>query len=64
MEGGLYKNKDQIYPGQDIILTCNTTANNTIKWTKNKIEINMSDRYTINQNVLTVKNTTPEDSGK
>ncbi|KAG7322861.1 hypothetical protein KOW79_014207 [Hemibagrus wyckioides] len=61
---GLYKNKDQIYPGQDIILTCNTSAKNTIKWTKNRIEINMSDRYIINQNVLTVKNTTPEDSGQ
>lgn len=46
-----------------MILTCNTTTNNNINWTKNGIELKESDRYTIDQNVLTVKNTTPEDSG-
>lgn len=61
---GLYKSKDQIYPGQDFTLTCNTTLNNTIKWTRNGIELQTSDRYIIEKNVLTVKNSSPADSGK
>lgn len=61
---GLYKSNDQIYPGQNLTLICNTTANNNIKWTRNGIELKESDRYIIHQTVLIVKNTTPDDSGK
>lgn len=64
MADGLYESKDQIYPGQNLTLTCNTTVNNAIKWTMNGNELKNSDRHLIKQNVLIVKNATPEDSGK
>ncbi|KAF4082592.1 hypothetical protein AMELA_G00153310, partial [Ameiurus melas] len=61
---GLYNSNDQIYPGQNLTLTCNTTVNNTITWTRNGIELKESARYKIYQTVLIVKNTTPDDSGQ
>lgn len=61
---GLYKSKDQIYPGQNLTLTCKTPVNNTVMWTRNGIVIKESDRYIIDQTVLIVKNITPDDSGK
>lgn len=64
MADRLYTSTDQIYPGQNLTLTCNTTVNNTIKWTRNGIEVKKSDAYIIEQNLLIVKNITPEDSGK
>ncbi|XP_053372040.1 adhesion G protein-coupled receptor F5-like [Clarias gariepinus] len=61
---GLYKSSDQIYPGQNLKLTCNITVNNSIQWMWNGIELQGSDRYEIVQTVLTIKNITPDDSGQ
>ncbi|TSM12543.1 Adhesion G protein-coupled receptor F5 [Bagarius yarrelli] len=62
VKDGLYRNSTQIYPENDLILTCKT-ANDSITWTKDGKEIVASDKYIINKTSLIVKNTTPTDTG-
>ncbi|XP_053097536.1 adhesion G protein-coupled receptor F5 [Pangasianodon hypophthalmus] len=63
VKDGLYESTDQIYPENDVTLTCNTTVNDNITWTKDGKELAASDKYLINKTALVVKNTAPSDSG-
>lgn len=64
VKDGLYGSMDQIYPQNDLTLTCNTSESGNIIWTKDGNELVPSDRYSIEKTALVVKKTTPDDSGK
>lgn len=63
VKDGLYENKSQIYPQNDLPLSCKT-ANGTIIWFKDGNKLEPSNKYIINKTSLVVKNTTPDDTGK
>ncbi|GAA6079399.1 mucin-2-like [Tachysurus ichikawai] len=62
VKDGLYENKSQIYPQNDLPLSCKT-ANGTIIWFKDGNKLEPSNKYIINKTSLVVKNTTPDDTG-
>ncbi|KAG7322860.1 hypothetical protein KOW79_014206 [Hemibagrus wyckioides] len=65
VKDGLYESKSQVYPQNDLSLTCKTT-NDSIIWIKDGNELEASNKYIIdktNKTTLVVKNTTPNDSG-
>ncbi|XP_053097462.1 adhesion G protein-coupled receptor F5-like [Pangasianodon hypophthalmus] len=64
VKDGLYNSGDNIYPGINLILTCNPPVNNGIYWTKNGNKLQPSDKYVIDNTNLTVKSVTPDDSGQ
>lgn len=66
VKDGLYESKSQVYPQNDLSLTCKTT-NNSIIWIKDRNKLEASNKYIIdqtNKTTLIVKNITPTDSGK
>lgn len=64
VKDGLYQSRDQIYPENNLTLTCNTKVNDSITWKKNGYDLVPSDRILIFKTTLVVKETTPNDSGK
>ncbi|XP_060764226.1 uncharacterized protein LOC132873038 [Neoarius graeffei] len=63
VKDGLYQSRDQIYPENNLTLTCNTKVNDSITWKKNGYDLVPSDRILIFKTTLVVKETTPNDSG-
>ncbi|KAK3550299.1 hypothetical protein QTP86_024287 [Hemibagrus guttatus] len=65
VKDGLYESKSQVYPQNDLSLTCKTT-NDSIIWIKDGNKLEASNKYSIdktNKTTLVVKNTTSTDSG-
>lgn len=64
VNGGLYNSSDYIYPDSTLKLTCNPPENNGITWKMNNNKLVTSDKYTVDNLILTVNRVTPADSGK
>ncbi|XP_047661173.1 adhesion G-protein coupled receptor F1-like isoform X3 [Tachysurus fulvidraco] len=62
VEGGLYKNSDNIYPGSSLTLTCTLLPINGITWTLNRNQLSQSNKYTMNKTDLIVNDVVPSDS--
>ncbi|XP_017344594.1 adhesion G protein-coupled receptor F5 isoform X1 [Ictalurus punctatus] len=63
VNGGLYNSSDYIYPDSTLKLTCNPPENNDITWKMNNNKLVTSDKYTVDNLILTVNRVTPADSG-
>ncbi|TSM12545.1 Adhesion G protein-coupled receptor F5 [Bagarius yarrelli] len=64
VEGELITITGNIYPGTNLKLICKPPQNNSLTWTLDDIQIKPSDKYEINNTVLTVRNAVSSDSGK
>ncbi|XP_053371795.1 adhesion G protein-coupled receptor F5-like [Clarias gariepinus] len=58
VKDGLYKSSGNIYPGTNLILTCNPPVNNGLTWTLNGGPLPQSD------NILQLNNAAPNNSGQ
>ncbi|KAM9455675.1 uncharacterized protein Hap1MRO34_019332 isoform 2-T2 [Clarias gariepinus] len=58
VKDGLYKSSGNIYPGTNLILTCNPPVNNGLTWTLNGGPLPQSD------NILQLNNAAPSNSGQ
>lgn len=64
VKDGLYQSRDQIYPENNLTLTCNMKGNDSITWKKNGYDLVPSKEILILNTTLVVIKTTPKDSGK
>ncbi|XP_047660411.1 adhesion G-protein coupled receptor F1-like isoform X2 [Tachysurus fulvidraco] len=62
VQGGLYTNSDNIFPGSSLTLTCTLLPTNGITWTLNRNQLSQSNKYTMNNTDLIVNDVVPSDS--